>query len=425
MGHGLDRVGDDLRHQLCERHRSFLGIGDLPGGGFASWASGVSRDGKRLGGKSISATPAGEGLTWTRPGSSLKFWPTSSGDGIQPLGFHVPPGGEAGIESEAAQVSADGTVVVGASKTADTVWHAVKWTASGVELIPEPSGQWAGRSSAFGVSGDGSVIAGMGTLPSGDRGFRWTAAGGTELLTQVPAGSVLDNSWANGVSDDGTTIVGRVGLDGEPLQRACAWRSSSPGGDLTLSVLSDVYSEAYSVSADGTVAVGYASSGAGYDIEACWWHWNGAWGPPQLLGKLAGTSGSLALDVDAEGRAIGGYCYSDTDDVGTVWFLDGLLHTLGPHHAATLLSGAGITDHAGWSLDAVSGATIDPTHRVLVLVGAGVNPGGDAEGWIAHVPPWCLTRRPVRVPREPNVPFRWPEPWRTLRGGPIDPLGGR
>jgi uncharacterized membrane protein len=422
--HGLDKVGKDLRQQLCVQHRSFIGVGDLPGGEFSSGAGSVSRDGMRVVGKSVSDTPDGEGFTWTRPGSGVLFWPTSSGDGIQPLGFYVPPGGQPGLESEAMQVSADGAVVVGASKTADTIWRAVKWTYDGIELIPEPSAPWAGRSEANGVSGDGAVIAGMGTTSSTELGFRWTAAHGTELLTQVPAGSTLDRSWANGVSDDGMTIVGRMNIDGDPLYRACAWRSSSPGGTLTPYLLSNLYSEAFSVSADGSVAVGYVYA------EACWWRWNGTgWDPPQFLGTLPGTVGSMAFDVDAEARAVVGYSYNygdfddPADDVerGTVWFLDNAIFPQGPHHASTLLSGAGIA-HAGWSLNGAGGVTIDPITRVLVLVGGGVNPDGHAEGWVAHVPPWCLTPRPPR--KEPNVPFRWPIPVRTFRGGPIDPHGG-
>jgi uncharacterized membrane protein len=424
--HGLEGTGADQRHQLCAIYRSFIGVGDLPGLEFSSGAGSVSRDGQRVVGKSNLETGVGEGFTWTRPGSGLKFWPSSSGDGIQPLGFYASPGGQPGNESEAAQVSADGTVVVGAGKSADSVWHAVKWTQSGIELIPEPSAPWAGRSEAYGVSGDGAVITGMGTTASTELGFRWTAAGGTELLTQPPAGSTLDRSWANGVSDDGKTIVGRMNIDGNPLYQACAWRSSTPGGALTPSLLSSLYSEAFSVSADGSVAVGYIYT------EACCWRWNeiaGEWGPPQFLGTLVGTVGSMALDVDAEGRVVVGYSfnYGDFDDPaddverGTVWLLDGLICPSGPQDASTLLSSVGLTAHAGWSLESIGGVTIDPTSRVIVLVGGGENPAHQPEGWVAHVPPWCLTPCPSRI--EPNVPYLWPIPIRTFRGGPINPLG--
>ena len=384
---GHAKVSDALLHDLCHKLRSFVGVGELPGGLVGSGAGAVSRDGRRVVGKSSSAASPGdgegEGFTWTRPGSGVKFWPTSSGGGILPLGFYVPPGGQPGIESEASAVSADGTVVVGSSKTADAIWHAVRWTASGIELIAEPAIPWTDRSAAHGVSGDGSVIAGMGTTGAGERGFRWTAARGTEELTQAPPGSAFDASWANQVSEDGTTIAGRIGLDGDPLQRACVWKSSSPGADLTLHVLSNGYSEAIALSANGEIVVGHAQSNPSYDIEACWWQWSagsGTWGLAQPLGKLAGLSGSMALDVDAEGLAVGGLCYDygdfeDPDDdveVATVWFVGGVLYTPGPHHASLLLSNAGITSHHDWSLNGVGGVTIDPTQRVLVLVGGGV-----------------------------------------------------
>jgi probable HAF family extracellular repeat protein len=429
---GHAKVTDALLHELCRQHRSFVGVGDLPGGLVSSGVSALSRDGRRAAGKSSStgspAAEEGEGFTWTRPGSGIKFWPTSSGAGILPLGFYP---GLTGGESEATAVSADGTVVVGASKDASSVWHAVRWTANGIELVPQPALPWSDRSEAFGVSGDGSVIAGMGTTGAGERGMRWTAARGTELLSQAPAGSNFDASWANQVSDDGTTIAGRVGLDGQD-QRACVWKSATPGGDLTLHVLSDVYSEAVAISADGQIVAGHVQSDSNYNVEACWWQWDpigGAWGPAQPLSKLAGLAGSMVSDVDAGGRVVGGhsYDYGDFEDplddveVATVWFLDGGLHTPGPHDAWLLLSSAGIGGHSGWSLNGVGAVTIDPTHRVLVLAGGGVNPQGDPEGWVAHLPPWCLVDRPLRI--EPNVPFHWP-PWRPLRGGPIDPLGG-
>lgn len=421
----VTKVDETLRRQLCESQRSFLGVGDLPGGEFASGASAVSRDGTRVVGKSVSDLAAGEAFGWTRPGSGINFWPSSSSAGLIALGCYVPPGGAPGIESEALSVSADGKVVVGSSKTADTIWRAVKWTEQGIELVPGPSGTWGGRSSASGVSADGGVIVGVGAVQAGEFAFRWSSASETESLTQPPAGSVCDHSWANNVSDDGTTIVGWMLLDGSDRSTACVWKSSSAGGPLTLHTLSGLNANAFNVSADGSVAVGYVGNDQDFDIEACWWQWDaaqGVWSAPGLLGKLTGMSGSWAFDVDAESRAIVGYSYdyATATDLGTLWFLPGAIHSQGPHDVSYFLTQTGLTAHQSWVLTIVTGVTHDPTTKSMFLVGGGNNAAGQGEGWIARIPPWCI---PLRRKLEPNVPYLFPLPFRTIRGGPIDPLG--
>ena len=79
------------------RAASFQGLGDLPGGGFNSYASSVSGDGSVVVGFSSSVNNAYEAFRWTSTG------------GI--VGLGELPGG--GFSSTANGVSGDGSVVVG------------------------------------------------------------------------------------------------------------------------------------------------------------------------------------------------------------------------------------------------------------------------------------------------------------------------
>ena len=62
---------------------------------------------------------------------------------------------------------------------------------------------------AYGVSGDGSTVVGRSTSGSGNEAFRWTESGGMQGLGDLQGGSFY--SYANGVSGDGSTVeIGRA-----------------------------------------------------------------------------------------------------------------------------------------------------------------------------------------------------------------------
>ncbi|MFN9735084.1 MAG: HAF repeat/PEP-CTERM domain-containing protein, partial [Microcystis sp.] len=92
LGIGLGAIGVAFQAQAA----SFQGLGDLPGGGFNSRATGVSADGSVVVGRGFSAN-GGQAFRWTQ------------GTGMVGLG-DLPEGI---FYSSAAGVSADGSVVVG------------------------------------------------------------------------------------------------------------------------------------------------------------------------------------------------------------------------------------------------------------------------------------------------------------------------
>jgi probable HAF family extracellular repeat protein len=110
-------------------------------------------------------------------------------------------------------VSGDGSVVVGYGFIASGQ-EAFRWTSSGgmVGLGDLPGGNFS--SFANGVSGDGSVVVGRGTSASGEEAFRWTSSGGMRNLQDVLTTDFGLNltgwqlSEAKGISADGLTIVG-------------------------------------------------------------------------------------------------------------------------------------------------------------------------------------------------------------------------
>jgi probable HAF family extracellular repeat protein len=187
------------------------GLGDLPGGPFASGASGVSADGSVIVGTStISDSNKSEAFRWT------------SGGGMVGMGDLLPGGG---FGSWAGGVSADGSVIVGGSSSASASWgEAFRWTSDGgmvgLGLLPG-----AFSTSATGVSGDGSVVVGeISWYPNPGGTFYWTADGGMRALWDVLLSHGVNpaaDGWSSlysvgGISADGNTIVGFGERNGQP-----------------------------------------------------------------------------------------------------------------------------------------------------------------------------------------------------------------
>ena len=131
------------------------------------------------------------------------------------------PGGS--FSSNATAVSADGSVVVGSSRSSNGL-EAFRWEAGNmVGLGTLSSGFFS--STANGVSADGSVVVGhSNTGLFGTEAFRWEA-GNMVGLGHLTGGGVF--SFAHDVSDNGSVVVG---FSVDPNEEAFRWEAGNMVG---------------------------------------------------------------------------------------------------------------------------------------------------------------------------------------------------
>ena len=230
-------------------------LGDLTGGSFQSSANAVSADGSTVVGYGWTASDRGA-FRWTSVGGMLAL-----------------PGGNG--YAEARGISADGSTIVG-SRSAALGSEAFRWTNAsgtlGLGIIPGGGGGFGGfASEALDVSADGSTVvgvsAGVGRFNWGEA-FRWTSDGGMVGLGDLPDGPTM--SRATAVSGDGSTVVGF----GESAEHTAAFIWDETHGmrelqpvlvDLGLgaSLAGWTLAEAYGISDDGLTIVGVGTNPQG------------------------------------------------------------------------------------------------------------------------------------------------------------------
>ena len=339
---------------------SFQGIGDLPGGVKFSDALGVSADGRVVVGGSSSAAGS-EAVQWSEAG------------GLVILGGL--PGGSALNFAYAA--SSDGTVVVGqADPTAgggSDDGDAIRWTSSTglVSLGSDTTG-------ALDVSSDGTVIAGVGSRLGGStafgEAFRWTPSEGVVWLGALPG--FIQSSEALGVSSDGQVVVGQSIAVGSLSGHAFRWDSVTGLVDLGDLPGGGDRSIAMDASLDGGVIVGTGSSANGFEAFR-WAQSTGLVGLGDLVPGASASSDAMAVSDNGSvivGRALGPNGYE-----AFVWDAVHGMRSL----KQLLLADLGFTGISNnWQLTAATGVSADG----LVVVGTGVNPLGQTEGWRAVLP---------------------------------------
>ena len=331
---------------------SFQGLGDLPGGSFESQAFGVSADGSVV-------------VGWSRSDPNIEAFRWTSGGGMVGLGDL--PGGA--VFTQAFGVSADGSVVVGVGSSASGS-EAFRWTSEGgmVGLGDLPGGFFNDiNGMAHGVSADGSVVVGSGTSDAAGfstEAFRWTAGGGMVGLGDLPGG--IFSSVARGVSADGSVVVGASGTE--------AFRWTSAGGMVGLGDLPGgiFRSDARGVSADGSVVVGVGRPASGQEA----FRWTAGGGMVGLGDLPGGSFDSEAFGVSADGSVVVGRGSSaDDGEVAFLWDAANGMRSL-----QDVLVGFDL-DMTGWRLTNATGVSADG----LTIVGTGTRLGA-TEAWIAHLP---------------------------------------
>ena len=363
-------------HATADAANRFVSLGDLPGGSFESAARDVSADGSVVVGTSVIAGAQPAELIY----EAFRWHADTGLTGLGDL-----PGGQ--IASFATAVSADGRVVVGESSStaSDCCDEAFRWS---LETGLTPLGDLPGgydhlQSSAQDASADGSVVVGMGSSAKSINGepFRWTNETNLNPVLNLSQSFIL--STALGVSADGSVIVGR-----QPAANGVeAYRWTAGTGAVGLDGQNDRFqsSEATSVSADGLVVVGRGASTRLPEITTipifgdpslmteafCWTQSSGLVG----LGIRPGGDFSIANDVSADGSVVVGIGSGNSQHTALVW-----TSVNGWENIADLLSQSGI-DLDGWKLEEATGISANGT----IVVGYGTNPDGNTEAWRADL----------------------------------------
>lgn len=218
-------------------------------------------------------------------------------------------------------------------------------TARAAQFIPlaSPTGQT--NTFAVGISDDGSVIAGhfqgLATPPA--TAFRWTESTGTVFLGTLP-GHTHSYAGLHGgetISGDGSTIVGnsekRDGTTGELIEQE-AFVYTMDGGLRGIGrLIPSGDSVATCVSFDGRIVAGLATNASGQSEAFRWTEANGMVG----LGHLFGASFSQPSDMSADGSKIVGASGAGNQVQAVLWQAGKPVQPLGVNGAATAISADG------------------------------------------------------------------------------------
>lgn len=212
------------------------------------------------------------------------------------------------------------------------------------------------KSTAYGISGDGQTVVGLGWVTPGEaHAFRWTASGGVQDL----APNFGFSSRANGVSRDGAAAVGYYTSGG---RRAVRWMNGVQTylGSLDPAAPVTGTGEAFAANFDGSIVVGTSKFDA--------FRWTQA-GGMQNLGRLPGAQSCTLVSASDDGETLVGWSGSS--------FLDSRAVIWRPEFGATvvdlqnLLISMGEPNAGAWSvLRFAAGVSADGT----VISGWGVGP---------------------------------------------------
>lgn len=331
-------------------------------------------------------------------------------DSGEAFGIGYLPGSEPWRWSAAYAMSDTGSTIVGAVKdasgrtvpalwTAATGWTELhtSWSSPCEEDCEAPTGY------ASAVSGDGSVVIGR----FDDRRFRWDAMHGMRPLFGEEIDEAFSLLDATDISGDGSSIVGTGILDG--VWQPFVWSETTGliGLDLPASVLG--WDRApKSVSRDGSVVVGGASSGypfATFSPEDAAFIWTRETGLTDLRTALEDlgidTAEWLALDsawaVSGDGSTIVGSGYHRSDGVGPSTF-HASLRTAPPYgvglcelgrvgcHAVQILARSGQTVRIRDDLSSSALSRIGSLTHAIVNASGGVAFGARVVGFDDDLP---------------------------------------
>lgn len=306
----------------------------------------ISADGSTVVGSMMDGPINSQGFRWTES------------TGLVGLGrlYNGPSVGS--LSSGAADVSADGSVVVGSSVYAGDKIYSTRWTAqTGLQALEQTS-LWSGAS---GVTADGSVAVGCISRTSNELSVAYRWNGSFQDIGRWD-GTRFAMTEAEGVSGDGRVIVGNglESVNGQWQSVALRWDA---GTGLT-KIASNVDIEG--ITSDGSTVFGeYRDHHAAF-----------VWQAGTGLTEIPPLSGQAGHCVALGGSADGSIIVGASGNSAFIWDAQN-----GARDLTEVLTAQGV------SLDtwAVYRA-VDVSDDGRTIVGSAVGPGGATYGFIATVP---------------------------------------
>jgi uncharacterized membrane protein len=213
---------------------------------------------------------------------------------------------------------------------------------------------------------DGTVVVGALYLPATYGSDRWFRRVPTSGIVALPsdAGEINDvTTAATAISNDGTVVVGNSGI------HAVRWDPTY--GTRRLPEVADRPAEesvrnyrATNVSGDGTTVVGYIASQGGPTAL----RWSSA-------DVVVPFGSGIPKAMSKNGDLIVGHDSSYSSNAARIWDASGNARNI-----AELL-GAN-SDVTGWNLQTAIAISDDGK----VIIGTGVNPSAQQEGWVVRLP---------------------------------------
>jgi uncharacterized membrane protein len=220
-------------------------------------------------------------------------------------------------------MAGNGAVVVGTNSVPDDLarrkqtndlsfapppMYAVRWTPTiGYQRLKDADGNDRTETQAVAASADGSVIVGRANY--GDSAsFIWRAT--TGMLPMPIDPELMRRNWAEDVSADGNTIVGRVQLKSNNVTVAFHW--SPLTGYQTFQPDTDDFREckAIAVSNNGRVVLGTYSDSERQNRFFLWTQQDGV---SEALPPMVEGGKYVAFDLSGDGLTVVGHFYPDDD----------------------------------------------------------------------------------------------------------------
>lgn len=198
---------------------------------------------------------------------------------------------------EPVAVDFDGNAIAGTLNPGTSSQRAFRWTAGGgiqnLGLLPGRS-----ETEAMDISSDGTTVVGIASGGGAARAIRWKPGSGFVDLG-LPAGTFGAGAWATNA--DGSVIVGTGINNNFFTNEAIRWH---PGGADKLPSLpgGNGFTNALDVNDDGSVVVGWSYSSIAPVPQATRW----VDGVATSLGFPAGSGSTQAAFVSGDGRVVAG-----------------------------------------------------------------------------------------------------------------------